>query len=87
METVNLKAALTFRIMLHGKPVAFTTKTFRGERGGRGTIPDPQERVLYTVHEITLNSDTTPWLPLESRPRIEIIWSNVLSVQHEWEAT
>jgi hypothetical protein len=88
METVNLKAAITFRVVFHDdwkgedRVSAFTTKTFRGERLQTRTVPDPQERVPYTVHEIAIDSNN-PWLTLKAQPRIEIIWSNVLGVQHE----
>ena len=85
MEVVNLKAAITFRVQLapEQKPVAWSTKTFRGKRG-RGEVPDPKEHVSFDVHEIALaDSDSVPWYPLSPPQRITVIWSNVLSVQYE----
>lgn len=84
METVNLKTAITFRVVLHDKPCAFTTKTFRGKRSGRHvvTIPSPTDRVSYQVQEIAIDS-TLPWLTVDVG--IDVLWSNVLSVQREKE--
>jgi len=85
METINLKAAITFRVILHDKATAFTTKTFRGERSGRHvvTIPEAGDRVAFRVAEIAIDSQY-PWLPVNLG--VDVLWSNVLSVQRDGEA-
>jgi hypothetical protein len=85
METVNLKTAITFRLVLHGKPAAFTTRAFRGERLQTRTVPEPREEMPYRVHEIAIDSNTMPWLDLQPTVTVRVLWSNVLSVQPEEE--
>jgi len=86
METINLKAAITFRVMIGDRPTAFTTRTFRGERRGRHvvTIPEAGDRVAYQVAEIAIDSQY-PWLPVND-VGVDVLWSNVLSVQRDGEA-
>jgi hypothetical protein len=79
---VNLKSALTFRIDLAGKAVAWSSKTFRAIRQPQ-TIPEPKEHVAFDVTEIALDSRDVPWYSLNPPIRISVLWSNVLSVQHE----
>jgi hypothetical protein len=83
METINLKSPITFRVALSAEQiVAWSTKTFRGKRGGRGTVPEPKEHVLFEVTDIAIEA-TNPWYTLSEPVRVQILWSNVLSVQYE----
>ena len=59
-EIVNLKSALTFRVVIEDRECAFTTKTFRGKNIGRGNIPESREHVPYDVYAIVVES-THPW--------------------------
>jgi hypothetical protein len=87
METVNLKTAITFRLMLHGKPAAFTTRTFRGQRAYRVNVPESKDLVKYAVYDIALDSESLPWLSLDPQVNVSVLWSNVLAVQAEEEET
>jgi hypothetical protein len=84
MEVVNLKSAITFRVeLLPEQIVAWSTKSFRGKRGGTGTKPEPKEHVVFDVHEIAIESRDCPWYRFMKPQRITVLWSNVLSVQYE----
>lgn len=84
VETINLKSAVVVRVQIGDdkRVCAFSTKTIRGERGGRGNTPEPKEHVPFKVTDICIDS-TDPWYRLEHPILLEVIWSNVLSVQHE----
>ena len=86
MIVVNLKSAVTFRVDLKVREghvvVAWSTKTFRAEKGP-STIPEPKQHVAFDVTEIALDSRDTPWYHLNPPIRMSVLWSNVLSVQHE----
>lgn len=81
METVTLKSAITFYILIGGRECAFTTRSFQGKRGGGGNIPEPKDHVPYTVSYILIES-TNPWYKLEKPVTIAILWSNVLNIQY-----
>lgn len=77
---------LTFRVDLRrgdsGKIDRFSTKTFRAD-SSMTTKPDPKDHVSFDVLEIALDNSSIPWLDLTPPQRIDILWSNVLSVQYE----
>jgi hypothetical protein len=84
METINLKSPIVFHVMLgeEKRDVAFSTKTFRGKRGGTGNIPEAKEHIPYEVNAIVIDS-SHPWFDLPQPVTITVLWSNVLSVQQE----
>lgn len=83
MEIVNIKTALTLRVKIGDRQVAFSTKAIRGERKGLMNVPEAKELVPYEVHSIHLSESSMPWYDLEDPIKIQILWSNVLSVQQE----
>jgi hypothetical protein len=84
-EILNLKSAITFRVVIQDKVCSFTTNVFRGKNVGRGNIPDPKDHVPYDVYDILLDSSSTssPWYTLDKPATITVLWSNVKSVQLE----
>jgi hypothetical protein len=83
MEIVNLKTAVTLRIDL-GRIVAFSTKTLYGECMTQGSSRRPSDHVDYKVKAIVIDS-ADPWFDLPTALRVDLLWSNVLSVQQEPE--
>jgi hypothetical protein len=86
METINLKTAITFRVLLgeEEREVAFSTKTFRAKRCTYGKIPEPKDHVPFEVAAITIDAKE-PWFDLPKPALVTVIWSNVLSVQYDTE--
>jgi len=83
---INLKSAITFRVPIGTRNCAFSTKTFRGIQLSLSKAkPDPKEQIRFRVTDIVIDS-ADPWFVLQEPVVLEIIWSNVLSVQHEKEA-
>lgn len=89
METVNLKIALTVQAVLNGTVnscAPLDVKVFRGSIVKQGNPEGfkSTDRVRFKVCEIRNDdSETLPWFKLVRPVTLDVVWSNVLSVQQQ----